>query len=464
MSARHAENGETSRALIDRRNPTDVGNAERLVAAHGDRVRYVPRWAQWMAWDGTRWQRDHDHARVDELAKDVPRRLWKLVPDVHGDERKRLIQHATQSEADHRLRAMVRLARSIPTVCVDYEHLDADPWLLNCLNGTLDLRTGELEDHDPENLITQLAPVRYDANASAPMFTKFLAEIFPDQNLRSYMQRWVGYCLTGDVTEHVLQLCCGKGANGKSTLFAIFRALLGDYTAVFARELAIAQRFEQHPTAIAELFRARLATCVELPENATVDEARVKALTGGDTISARRMRENPWTFAPTHKIMLATNFRPNARADDDAYWRRIHVVPFDVTITADAIDRNLAERIITTELDGILSWALEGLREWQAGGLRPPSAVSSATGEYRKSVDSVDRFLREHGLTFEADLKVMSSDLQRFHTRWCADEGIKAEEHWQSVTPRLRKHGAEPKRKNDLRYWIGVGIPTRSCS
>lgn len=436
---------------------TDSGNADRLVAQHGDVIRYVPLWGAWLAWDQRRWVLDHDDVRVTELAKDVPRKLLELVSHVDGkDDRKRILGFANRTESAGGLSAVVRLARTTPTIAVDHQALDAYPFRLTIANGDLDLETGELDPHDPDRLSTKLADVRRDPTATAPQFERFLTQIIPDPEVRAYLQRFAGYCLTGSVSEQMLGIWHGAGANGKSTLINVLRALLGDYAAIAKRELLVASNNEQHPTALVDLFGARLATCVELREGAALDEARVKALTGGDTIAARRMRENWWHFEPTHKLVVATNHRPTIRADDPATWRRVHLVPFEVVITPDQIDRTLGDRIIANELPGVLNWALRGLEAWRASGLRAPERVKYATAEYRADADTVARFMADESITLEAGATCGSKQLREIHEKWCDDAGENPRSHWQAVQRRLKELGAEPARTASFRFWRGI--------
>lgn len=441
---------------------TDVGNADRLIAAHGEHLHYVPTWRQWLTWDGRRWALDHDGVRVTELAKDVARQLLDQVRDVTGEERKRLVAHATRSESANAIRNLVALARTMPGVAVEHTELDADPWLLNVHNGTVDLRTCELLPPDPARLVTKLAGCAYDPMAQAPRFLAFLERILPDPQVRAYLQRWAGYCLTGDVTEQALGLWWGAGRNGKSTLLDILGAVLGDYAVTIGRDLLVQQRHESHDTKFVDLFRARLAWCVETEEGHTLDAARVKALTGGDPIRARRMRENYWRFAPTHKLVLATNHRPRANAEDFALWRRVHLVPFTEVIPDEEVDPNLAGTIIAEELEGVLAWAVAGCGIWARERLRPPEAVTAATDEYREQADTVARFFGEAGVTIRAGARCPSPDLQAAHEEWCNDNGENPRGHWQKVTARLKELGAEPRKTNGARFWHGIELANGS--
>jgi putative DNA primase/helicase len=438
---------------------TDVGNAERLIAAHGDRLRYVPRWRRWLVWDGRRWAIDADNVAVVELAKDVPRQLLAEVTNVPSDERKRLVAHATRSEAASALTNLVSLARTLPGIAVDHDQLDADPWDLNVLNGTIDLRTGQLTGPDPDRLVTRLAGCAFDPGATAPRFTRFLERIFPDPDLRAYLQRWAGYCATGDVGEQALGLWWGTGRNGKSTLLAILAAALGDYATTVGRDLLVQQRHDTHDTKFVDLFRTRLAYCTETEDGHTLDAARVKALTGGDPIRARRMREDFWRFDPTHKLVLATNFRPRANSEDFALWRRVHLVPFTEIIPAEDVDPDLAATIIDTELEGVLAWIVDGTIAWRHGRLAAPGAVTAATATYRDQADTVALFLREAGVELDPDGRCPSSHLQDAHDAWCTDQGENPVAHWKKVAARLKEQGATPRRTGASgRFWAGVRL------
>lgn len=443
---------------------TDSGNAERLIRDHGDEIRYVPAWGRWLVFDGRRWILDADDVRVQELAKDVPRRLLALVADAPHDKRKALVGWASKSEMASGLGATIKTARSLPGMAVDADDLDADRWLLNVANGVLDLHAGELHQHSPDRLITRLAPVEYRPDADAPTFAAFLERIFPDPEVRAYVRRFVGYCLTGSVDEQVLNLWWGIGRNGKSTLLGILEALFGTghagYSTTVGRDLLVVQKHESHDTKFVDLFRARVASCSELRDGAALDEARVKALTGGDRIRARRMREDYWTFEPTHKLIVATNHRPTISADDFAVWRRIHLVPFTTTIPAEEVDPQLAARIIATELPGVLAWAVRGCLEWQQVGLNPPEAVQAATDGYRAESDTVAAFIADAGIGFDLAHEVDSSELQELHNAWCDESGVNPRAHWHEVAKYLKAHGAENRRRagGTGRYWRGVTL------
>jgi P4 family phage/plasmid primase-like protien len=243
------------------------------------------------------------------------------------------------SNSEHGLRAMLALARSEPGIPILPGELDGDPWLLNVLNGTIDLRTGTLRPHDREDRITKLADVRFDSEADCPVWIGFLQEVLPDPDLREFVRRLVGYRLTGSTQEHVLPFLFGVGANGKSTFLNTIQSLLGITYAIKApADLLLAMRNESHPTELADLFGKRLVCCNEAEDGRRLAESLVKELTGGDKIRARRMREDFWEFSPTHKIWLAANHKPSVRGTDHGIWRRIKLIPFTVTIGPSSIN------------------------------------------------------------------------------------------------------------------------------
>jgi len=362
---------------------TEVANAWRLVARHGENVRWCDPWDKWLVWDGKRWAVDRQRA-MDEFAKDVYRGLWveigEHVKKAEGaadepakDLAKRLaemIRFAKATGGAHGIEALLKLARSEPGIPILPDALDSDPWSLNCLNGTLDLRTTELRPHRREDLLTKLCPVAYDPKADCPLWLGFLREIMGgEEDLLRYLRRAVGMSITGMVLDHVLLFLYGTGANGKSTFLGTMQELIGpDYAIKATTDLLMVRKGEAHPTERADLHGKRFVSCVEAGEGRRLAEALVKELTGGDRVRARRMREDFWEFSPSHKIWLAANHKPVVRGTDHAIWRRIKLVPFTVTIPDHQQDRDLPNKL-KGELSGILNWAVMGCTEWQAEGL-----------------------------------------------------------------------------------------------
>jgi putative DNA primase/helicase len=267
------------------------------------------------------------------------------------------------------------------------EHLDQDPWLFNVENGTIDLKTGELRPHERGALITKLAPVQYDREAECPTWWKFLMRIFNGNlALIEFLQKAVGYALTGSTREQCLFFLHGLGANGKSTLLEIIHTLLGDYAHRTSSETFLIKKSGGIPNDVAALRGARLVGAVEVESGRRLAEVLIKEMTGGDRISARFLHAEWFDFKPEFKIFLAANHKPVIRGTDHAIWRRIHLIPFNVQIPKPEQDRDLPEKL-KAELPGILNWALEGCQMWQLYGLEPPAEVQAATQDYREEMD-----------------------------------------------------------------------------
>jgi putative DNA primase/helicase len=334
-----------------------------------------------------------------------------------------VLKWCLKSEDARRINAMLEMAKSEPGIPILPEEMDRDSWLFNCLNGTLELKTGRLREHRREDYITLLCPVEYHPAAQAPRFQTLLQEIFnSDDDLIGYLQRLAGRCLTGDVSEQALHIFWGTGANGKSTLLNVLLEMLGpDYGMKAPTELLMARRGEAHPTERADLFGKRLMVCAETEEGRRLAEAFVKELTGGDRIRARRMREDFWEFMPTHKVILCTNHKPAIRGTDHAIWRRVRLVPFTVTFAEDQQDKQLPEKL-RAELPGILAWAVEGCLEWQRSGMQTPKSVLVATEEYRTGEDTLAQWLAQCCKIHDT-YRQKASELYVSYHAWCEQGG-----------------------------------------
>lgn len=413
------------KAVTIRPPNTDLGNAERLVARYGSSIRYCWPWRKWLPWDGRRWAIDAED-QILRHAKLTVRAMYTEAAKISDEhERQALIQHAQQSERAARIAAMIDLARSEEPIPIRPESLDQDKYTLNVLNGTLDLRTGELREHRREDFNTKLAPVEYDPDSPCPTWLAFLETIFDgNYQLIDFVQRLSGYCLTADVCEQVLPILWGVGANGKSTLVGTVLAMLGqDYSAKLAPEVVMLRSGEGHPTGTTDLHGKRVVAIVESGEGKRLNEPLVKDLTGGDRIRARRMREDYWEFAPSHKILFATNHRPEIRGTDHAIWRRIRLLPFTITIPDDQQDKDLAQKL-RAELPGILAWCVRGCLDWQQHGLGQPQEIKNATDEYRQGQDVLSAFIAEKCVVLTG-VKVKAGDLYEAYRSWCESGGEK---------------------------------------
>lgn len=453
---------------------TDLANAERLVAVAGDDLRWVGTWGKGLAWDGARWVLDDTGhwqraairtARVllDEAATDVDE-AKKTENEAALKSAKKNYAWAVTSQGASRIQAMALLSRSAKPLTVSHSQLDADPWLLNVQNGTLDLRTGELQEHRRENLITKLACVDYDPDADAPAWRAFLDRVMAgDEALIEYLQRVVGYALTGSVQEHVMGFFFGGGANGKSTFLSTIHAMLGDYATPAPRGLLFRSRGDRHPTELATLFGRRFVTCSEIEEGQSFDEALTKDLTGGDPIECRRMREDFWSFQPTHKLFLAGNHKPTVRGDDEGIWRRMRLIPWTVTIPAEERDPALPSRL-RAELPGVLAWAVRGCMAWQKGGLGAPEAVLKATTSYREENDILGEFFRLY-VVFEAQAKIQRKELRESYENFCKENGCEpfgAKRFAGRLRERAVTEGSLRMGDRVLHAWVGVRLATEA--
>lgn len=448
-------------APIEVRN-TDQGNAMRLVHRHGQDLLYCHPWRKWLIWDGQRW-------RVDETAE-VVRRAKETVQSIYAEaaetadesERKDLAKHAMKSEANPRIKAMIESAQSEPDIPVLPHELDADPWLLTCLNGTLDLRRGELREHRREDLITKLAPVEYDPEATAPIWDAFLQRIMAGKkDLIAFLQRAVGYSLTGDASERVLFFLYGRGANGKSTFLETVRALLGDYAQRTPTETLLAKRGGNIPNDVARLRGARFVSASESDEGKRLAEARIKDLTGGDTISARFLHAEFFEFKPQCKIWLATNHRPPVRGTDKAIWDRIKLIPFDVTIPEPEQDKRLGEKL-KAELPGILAWAVGGCLDWQENGLGVSSEVKRATESYRHEMDILGNFVEDRCVVSPTAV-VAAREFYEAYCRWCEENGERPQsQRWVGRQLRERDFTRGRNSKTGRIEWHGLGLLSES--
>jgi len=374
------------------------------------------------------------------------------------DEKKRdaLVGSARRAESARGIWAMLELAGSEEGIALAPGDFDAHPELLNVGNGVLDLTTGEPRDHDPALHLTKVSGAAYHPDAQAPEFARFLDRIQPDQAMRDYLARLLGHTLTGRVVEHVLAIFCGVGANGKTTLTEAVRATLGDYAAATDPGLLI-DLGDVHPTGVADLFGLRLALTGETDAGRRLAEGTVKRLTGGETVKARRMREDFWEFTPTHSIVMSTNHTPIVTGTDEGIWRRLRLVPFPVVIPAEERDGKLPERL-ALELDGILAWLVRGHREWRDRGLADPEPVTAATAEFRADADMLGLFLEERCAT-SPSLREQSSDLFSEWVTWCKVENVEAGTN-KAFSKALEERGFNKGRTSLGAVWRGIALQT----
>jgi P4 family phage/plasmid primase-like protien len=350
---------------------------------HGADWRYVAAWGQWFVWTSTHWQREAT-LKVYDLARIVCRDSAASCENI---------KLRAKIASANTVAAVERLARADRGHAASADIWDADLWSLNTPGGLVALKSGILVPHRREDANTKIATAT--PRGECPAWQDFLATVTgQDSALQAYLQRVVGYCLTGVTGEHALFFLYGTGANGKSVFVTTISGILGDYATVAPMDMFMAATGERHPTDMAGLRGARLVTATETEQGRRWAESKLKTLTGGDKITARFMRQDFFEFVPQFKLVVAGNHKPAIRNIDEAMRRRLHLIPFTVTIPPAERDKGLTEKLMA-ERDGIMAWAVDGCREWQQIGLKPPAAVSAATEQYFEAEDAIGRWLDE---------------------------------------------------------------------
>ncbi len=389
--------------------------AYRLAQHYEDRILHV-HGLGWHVWDGSRWAPDDaGHTKRAVLAV-----LRKALAESLGD--KELRRDVRKCESASGVAGVLNLAGALPAFAATVRDLDADPYLLNTANGTLDLRTMVLRGHDPRDRITKVTRGAYDPEAPGTTWARHLTRVLPDTKVRDYLQRLTGVALVGKVLEHVLGILTGKGANGKTVFINALAWSLGDYASTAEPDLFM-HREGAHPTGEMDLLGRRLMVVSESERDRRLAEATMKRLTGGDIIRARKMRQDFIEFQPSHTPLLITNHLPKVAGDDPAIWRRLRVIPFPVEIPEAERDPRIDE-LLQIEADAVLAWAVAGWAAYrQQGGLAEPQAVLVATGDYQKSSDAVGRFVAEQCLTGSPVNKATTGQLFEAWDRWRQVDG-----------------------------------------
>jgi putative DNA primase/helicase len=435
----------------------DIGNAARFVDEHRAALRYVPAWSRWLRWDDRRWTEDDtlDHLR---RAKETVRALGREAadePDEHR--RKELLAHAKRSASEPRIRGMLALAAADPRIVVTPAELDGDGWLLNTTSGTVDLRTGELRPHRRDDLLTMLAGAAYDPDAEAPHWQAHLKRVLADRELIGFLQRLAGYSAIGAVREHVLPILHGPGANGKTATTVALQRALGEYAHYSTVDLivSIGRSAGQATPEVADLRGRRLVTVAETPEDGRLAAERVKAITGGEPITARRLHSNPFTFDPSHTIWLCTNYKPRVPDDSGGIWRRLLLIPFSVVIPEDERDPTIGEKL-ALERTGILRWIIDGACAYLRDGLKPPTAVTAATADYRKGEDNFAAFLDDRTIA-EPDASSGAAALLTSYNGWANQNGA-PHLSTNALADKLYARGYERRRTKTGTRWFGLRL------
>ncbi len=442
----------------------DTGNAERLIAFCGDNIRYCPALRKWLVWDGMRWAVD-DKGVVRKLAKKA---MLEFLAQADEAQDKDLMKFAYHSLDARRIAAMLSLAEC--ELVVMPPELDTHPFLLNFLNGTLDLRSGELKPHDRAQMLTKLVHYNYDPEAQCPQFLMFLGRIMgghadasePEldraDRMIAYLQRALGYSLTGTTEEKAVFVPFGSGNNGKTTLLATFLQLLEEYAVLLQVDtLMVRQESNNTQADLADLRGARFVMTSETEEGQRLAQGKLKRITQGmGKIKATRKYENPIEFPETHKLWMDTNSKPQIRAtDDQATFNRLHPIPFTVTIPADEIDRTLPRKLLG-EAEGILAWAAEGAQLWRQHGLQKPPEVSAAGDDWKEENDQLGRFIADCCVVADC-LSGKARPLYEAYRTWAEGAG----EHAVTETlfgRRLKDRGFEKQHGRFGSVYAGIGL------
>jgi len=445
---------------------TEMGDADRFISVNQQRARYSPEQERHYAYDGkvwvngkALWARFAQETALATMAAAEAMPGVLPVPDgqqATPEQKAKLaaIEHATKLQSRYKLTAMAELAA--PRLPIEVEQLDANPWLFNVDNGTLDLKTGTLRPHSPDDYLTHLAPVAFDPEAQCPTWDAFIERITDgDRELATYLQRIAGYALTGSTNEQCVFVIYGDGQNGKSTFVETLAKLFGDYWLKLPTKALMAKREDGIPNDIARLPGVRMAVANEVSAGRRLDEATVKDLTGDDTITARFMRQEFFDFTPTHKLFLYGNYKPLVRGTDNGIWRRIKLIPFTQIIPDSERDPDLKSKL-AAELPGILNWALAGCMAWQAEGLPEPKAVKDATAEYRSEMDVIGQFLEECTERGRGK-KAKAADLYGAYQHWCEANG-ELPVSGKLFGAELRKQGLTNLKSSGVKVWTGIDL------
>jgi len=450
---------------------TDMGNARMFADMFGDKVRYDKTTGKWMAWDGRRWSREDGQTQAEMYCRGVSM-YWhkKLVGAPDKKTGREIFRHWQYSSSATGARNLLYFAKSEPGIAVSYKELDTHPYLLNVLDGTIDLKTGRIREHRPSDLITQLADVAYCADIEHPKLVKWqqsLKDWHRNGNTDGtweYLQKLAGLCLTGDIGSRCMFIFWGKGMNGKNGFVDPFYLMLGDYSAVASRTLINARSMDQHPTEIATLWKKRLVVASEPEKGNRLKVGLVKAMTGDIVLNARFMRQDEFFFKPTHKIIMMTQNLPAVEETEDAIWDRLHKIPWLTRIPKEERIPDYGAVYLRDEYTGILRWAIEGyqkLLRQPVPILAPTKLIENETKEYRDEQNPAKKFV-DSLFHVSPGMFTPSSTVNRLFSEWIEFGDEKLMPTKTELVRYLNDAGCVNKlRKMEGRTergWFGLGI------
>src|SRR3990172_30306 len=400
---------------------SDIGNANLIIEKYGDILHYNYQRKKWLIWSNTHWVWDSGD-NIIELAKKT---IIEAGQRAFATEDKRMITFYASSQNRIRIQNMIFLVQSIPGIPIELAMLDANPWHINCMNGTYDAEKGKILPHDKSHLITKLIHINYDSSALCPQWDTFFAEIMAgNQNLIDFLSRMVGYCSTGSTREQCFFILYGDGSNGKSTFLQTIGNVLSDYCRPTSTHVVFSKRYasdSSHQEDLACLADARMVTAIESEVGHSLSESLVKRLTGGDKISVSRKHEQSFEFSPMFKIVFAVNHLPKIRGRDSAIWRRIKIVPFGVKIPEKNQKKDLFSDL-KKEYPGILNFIIKGLKKYVEQGLSPVDEIKSATSAFKEFSDELGDFV--NSLVLGNQERVSAKDVYTHYVQWCGANGI----------------------------------------
>jgi putative DNA primase/helicase len=442
---------------------TDLGNAHRLAARHGRDVRWCDPMGRWLHWNGVRWEQVGQTILVD-LAKETALSIYdeaRAAPD--GSEYQTALQKwAKASGSGRAIAAMVNLTKTVTgELAVDADQLDADPMLLGVENGVVDLRTGRWRAAERSDLITKSCRAPFDGAATCPLWEAFLARIFAgDAEVIAYVQRAAGYSLTGKTSERVIFIGHGSGTNGKTTFLEVLAHVLGTYAMSTPVETLMARKDPGIPNDLARIKSARFVSATETERGSKLAEARIKAVTGGDRMTARFLHQEFFDFIPQCKLWFATNHRPEIASGGKAIWKRVRLLPFEVEIPEDEIDPDLKAKLLA-EAPGILGWMVRGCLAWQAKGLREPASIRTANRAYEEDEDVLGAFLEDRAIV-QPNVWCSVADLYAAFHDWAKAHGeelLSAKAFSQAMSERKGIKRQRQGNATGTRGFLGVRLP-----
>jgi len=439
---------------------TDEWLARRFVDLYGDRLRYHPPFGGWVVFDGKRWRKSGT-VTVERWVRESIKSLHECLPKIRDKSERREFEKAVlRAETLRTVKAIIGLARSDPRVDVSPQVFDGKPLLFNCLNGTIELSSGQLRPHDLADFLTKIAQVNFDPDATCPLWDEALLRSMNDnKEMVAYLRRAAGYSLTGLGTEQCLFLLYGTGRNGKTLMLEALLDVVGsDYGMMAPTHLLTSAGRTQHSTALTDLEGRRLVGISE-PAGGRFDEARLKSLTGGESIRANRMHSNYTEFKATHVLFMASNHKPVADECTTGFLRRLRIIDFPVTVPEDQVDKALPAKL-RGESQGILAWMVRGCLEWQTMGLNEPASVQQATKDYAGEMDPISGFIDACCARGET-LRERSSSLWVAYCRWCERMELPVGERIANTTrfgTHLAQIGIGATKTMGVKFRLGIAL------